>query len=364
MPSRTSACAKRSPRVLVRVHRSAARAAPRSRQRIRDAFVVPAGWAGRGAAATTPARMCSSTFSPRTAAASMIRRCAGVRAASKPLMTTARSAERLSGPYGGHQQGQAAGALVHVGRRSRIDQLSDLIDGKRRKRERHGAVPAEVGETDGDVLHRGRPHGANDREAGAALRPLRRGRAGPGRQRRPSAGLRAPPRASRPRSARLAHPGEHGEPVISPRPARYRVRGRSRCRPLQGGAPWPQGGAVRRGRSRGRLPARWCAGRPRRRAGLADACFLLFSRTPPARRPWAARWAARASSSPPRPTNATPGATADTPLVSRRRAYRDSVPRFSGGTDVLSWSASEAGGHGYLRTRTAQCPPGQDRVGG
>ena len=75
---------------------------------------------------------------------------------------------RVSGPYGGHQQGQAAGALVHVGRRSRSDQLSHLIDGKRRNCERHGAVPAEVGETDGDVLRRGRPHGANDRETGAA----------------------------------------------------------------------------------------------------------------------------------------------------------------------------------------------------
>lgn len=75
---------------------------------------------------------------------------------------------RVSGTYGGHQQGQAACALVHVGRRSRIDQLSDLIDGERRKRERYGAVPAEVGETDGGVLPRGRPHGTDDREAGAA----------------------------------------------------------------------------------------------------------------------------------------------------------------------------------------------------
>ena len=107
----------------------------------------------------------------------MIRRCAGVRAASRPLTDNGEIGRRVSGPYGGHQQGQPASALVHVGRHSRIDQLGDLIDGKRRKRERHGAVPAEAGETDGDVLHRGRTHGANDREAGAA-----RGRSDVGEQ--------------------------------------------------------------------------------------------------------------------------------------------------------------------------------------
>ena len=42
--------------------------------------------------ATALARICSSMASPRTAAASTITRCAGVRAASRPVTTTARSA--------------------------------------------------------------------------------------------------------------------------------------------------------------------------------------------------------------------------------------------------------------------------------